>query len=117
MPLYDFRCEAGHEFEDFARMDAPCPCCPQCGGMCHKTILRAPAVHGEMMAAEKRLENSTKTHEDGDGIPFRLDGMRETVRLPLDRDRRAKTVVGLLRKFQPETVGDSIRTVKKCTEA
>lgn len=39
MPTYEYRCEAGHEFEKFQKMsDTPASTCPTCGGAAERKI-------------------------------------------------------------------------------
>ncbi len=40
MPLYEYSCRCGTQFERLARMDAPAPMCPDCAGKTRKRIAR-----------------------------------------------------------------------------
>ncbi len=45
MPIYEYRCEHGHEFDVFQRMsDDTLTACQVCGGPAQR-VLSAPAVH------------------------------------------------------------------------
>ena len=45
MPLYNYKCPKGHEFEDFKSMnERHCAECPKCGKVANQT-LSAPKVH------------------------------------------------------------------------
>ena len=45
MPIYEYRCENGHEFDIFQRMtDDALTTCQVCGGSAQR-VLSAPAVH------------------------------------------------------------------------
>lgn len=49
MPTYDYRCmHCQTPFEASHAMNEPAPNCPNCGGRPEKTILTAPAMHGQM---------------------------------------------------------------------
>ena len=41
MPIYEYICEEGHEFEDLLPMGADPPKCPKCGGKTKKKVSRA----------------------------------------------------------------------------
>lgn len=48
MPSYDYKCKkCGHIFEGQAKMNDPCPECPQplCGGVTEKVFIKAAPVH------------------------------------------------------------------------
>lgn len=50
MPLYDFHCAVCDKtIEVLAKMSAPNPCCPQCGGVMEK-LLSKPADPGKTKA-------------------------------------------------------------------
>ncbi len=52
MPLYDYRCTNGHEFEARHGFDAPTPACPVCGeAQVKRVITRAPGVMQGMSAS------------------------------------------------------------------
>jgi putative FmdB family regulatory protein len=39
MPTYEYRCEAGHQFEQFQRMsEPPLESCPQCGARAERML-------------------------------------------------------------------------------
>ena len=45
MPIYEYRCTNGHEFEVFQSMsEDPVASCVECGAPCER-VLSAPAVH------------------------------------------------------------------------
>jgi putative FmdB family regulatory protein len=45
MPIYEYRCEKGHEFEAFQSMsEDPIAECMECGALAQR-VLSAPAVH------------------------------------------------------------------------
>ena len=47
MPLYEFRCPSGHDFEKFYRSISSAPSeeeCPECGAMAHRLISAAGLV-------------------------------------------------------------------------
>jgi putative FmdB family regulatory protein len=45
MPIYEYRCKKGHEFEVMQRFsDGPVTVCEVCGAECSR-VFRAPAVH------------------------------------------------------------------------
>ena len=52
MPLYDYRCAQGHEFEARHGFDDPAPACPVCGeAQVQRMITRAPGVMQGMNAS------------------------------------------------------------------
>lgn len=38
MPIYEYRCENGHSFEELHSVDAPAPACPQCGAKAERQL-------------------------------------------------------------------------------
>ena len=73
MPTYDYRCvHCGIPFEASHAMSEPAPDCPSCGGRAEKTILTAPAMHGQMargreLAMQSLLTSRTKPSSNGHG--------------------------------------------------
>ncbi len=52
MPLYDYRCAQGHEFEARHGFNDPAPACPICGeAQVERVITRAPGVMQGMSAS------------------------------------------------------------------
>ena len=52
MPLYDYRCAQGHEFEARHGFNDPAPACPICGeAQVERVITRAPGVMQGMNAS------------------------------------------------------------------
>jgi putative FmdB family regulatory protein len=61
MPLYDYRCDAGHDFEARHAMTAPAPACPVCGIVTvQRVITRVPAQHHGMAADAGRGGSASK---------------------------------------------------------
>lgn len=59
MPLYDYRCEQGHEFEARHGFNDPAPACPVCGAAkVQRLITSAPATMQGMNASPGK--NATK---------------------------------------------------------
>ncbi len=51
MPLYDYRCQNGHQFEARHGFNDPAPACPECGeANVQRIITTAPAAHQGMAA-------------------------------------------------------------------
>ncbi len=52
MPLYDYRCANGHDFEARHGFNDPAPACPVCGeAQVQRVITRAPGVMQGMSAS------------------------------------------------------------------
>ena len=72
MPIYEYRCENGHEFDVFQRMsDDALSVCQVCGGAAQR-VLSAPAVHfkGSGFYTTDYSKSGSKTKAgggDGDG--------------------------------------------------
>jgi|SRR5690606_33123589 len=59
MPLYDYRCQNGHQFEARHGFDDPAPACPDCGeANVQRIITSAPAQMLGMLASPGK--NATK---------------------------------------------------------
>jgi putative FmdB family regulatory protein len=73
MPIYDYRCmQCETVFEASHTMSEPAPNCPNCGGQAQKTILAAPAIHGQMaqgreLAMRSLLPPSMEATSNGHG--------------------------------------------------
>jgi len=73
MPTYDYRClRCETPFEASHAISEPAPDCPNCGGRVEKTILTAPAMHGQMaqgreLAMRSLLTSRTKAGPNGHG--------------------------------------------------
>lgn len=62
MPTYDYRClRCETPFEASHAMSEPAPDCPNCGGRAEKTILTAPAMHGQMARGRELAMRSLQT--------------------------------------------------------
>ena len=73
MPTYDYRClRCETPFEASHAISEPAPDCPNCGGRVEKTILTAPATHGQMargreLAMRSLLTSRTNAGSNGHG--------------------------------------------------
>lgn len=57
MPIYDYRCSVGHEFDSFQRIGDPNPPCRVCGAGTEKFLLRAPGVVADSVPGGFVVEN------------------------------------------------------------
>ncbi len=61
MPLYDYRCANGHQFEVRHGFDDPAPACPVCGATeVQRLITSAPGVMQGMSASAGRGGTASK---------------------------------------------------------
>jgi putative FmdB family regulatory protein len=70
MPIYEYRCENGHEFEVFQSMsEDPVAVCVECGAACER-VLSAPAVHFKgsgFYTTDYARKGAKKAASDGGG--------------------------------------------------
>lgn len=62
MPLYDFRCSKGHEFERFKRLDSAADEVCSCGSVAEIVVLRAPGMLGCESATAREDERVYREH-------------------------------------------------------
>jgi putative FmdB family regulatory protein len=64
MPLYDYRCENGHQFEARHSFNDPAPACPACGeANVQRIITSAPAQMQGMAASAGKNATKDQLHD------------------------------------------------------